>query len=99
MQCIFITFFSMNNMQCMFFFKYINFKELILLAIFTLEFSLRVWGSGATGTYGASGGLKKYLRKPHMIIGKSIYIKNFFAKKKFTLLPLLFIKVCFVIQI
>jgi len=41
----------------------------LLLIIFVTEYLLRVWSSGAHGTYGAKGGWKKYVITPHMIIG------------------------------
>ncbi|XP_057308686.1 potassium voltage-gated channel subfamily KQT member 1-like isoform X2 [Hydractinia symbiolongicarpus] len=42
--------------------------EILLLVVFFTEYLLRVWSSGAHGTYGAAGGLKKYLLTPHMVI-------------------------------
>ncbi|XP_065674926.1 potassium voltage-gated channel subfamily KQT member 5-like isoform X4 [Hydra vulgaris] len=52
------------------------FLEILLLAIFILEFGLRVFGSGATGTYGSNGGLKKFLQRPHMIIDIAVIISS-----------------------
>ncbi|XP_047138389.1 potassium voltage-gated channel subfamily KQT member 5 isoform X3 [Hydra vulgaris] len=52
------------------------FLEIFLLAIFILEFALRVFGSGATGTYGSNGGLKKYLQRPHMIIDITVIVSS-----------------------
>ncbi|XP_066935799.1 potassium voltage-gated channel subfamily KQT member 1-like [Clytia hemisphaerica] len=50
--------------------------ETLLLVIFLTEYLLRVWSSGAHGTYGAAGGWKKYIITPHMIIDLLVILSS-----------------------
>jgi len=50
--------------------------ETLLLAIFLGEYVLRLWSSGAHGTYGAIGGWKKYVITPHMVIDMLVILSS-----------------------
>lgn len=53
--------------------------EVVLLLVLISEYALRIWSSSAHGTYGAAGGLKKYIVTPHMILDAFIILSSICA--------------------
>ncbi|XP_065063684.1 potassium voltage-gated channel subfamily KQT member 1-like [Rhopilema esculentum] len=48
--------------------KTVFYLEIILIAVFTIEYGLRVWACSSHGTYSGCGGKFKFIRKPYMVI-------------------------------